>query len=333
MFENIKCLVIKAIATLMVLVAFGGSVWAQSYASALTAEEVQSKVVGNILVDKEVAYLIAPDSQLFFVNRETGGVKPGLWFFGKTKVHYKNNVTEDSLCLAVGQTRKESIQEIWCMRFFKDSDGLKNNYDTVMDPCLSSSNGMMECKFSRSVENNYHVLSNVADVKVQQANLKDNGDGTVLDEKTGLQWAQCSLGQQNFMGLKCFTHAKKISGMQDALARVKSFNESGGLGGYRDWRIPSIDELRSIVYCSNGKKTPLRKGDRCDYPLPPGMSEEFRQPAMDPIFVGDSWGYLTDTEGDDDSIWMVNFSSGYANAVSSNRLKNIYLRLVRGGRK
>ncbi|CDF79468.1 conserved hypothetical protein (DUF1566) [Formosa agariphila KMM 3901] len=60
-----------------------------------------------------------------------------------------------------------------------------------------------------------------------QPSYTDNGDGTVTDNVTGLIW------QQN-MGDK-MSYA-------DAVAFVETFN----LGGYSDWRIPTIKELYSL---------------------------------------------------------------------------------------
>jgi len=61
-----------------------------------------------------------------------------------------------------------------------------------------------------------------------QPSYTDNGDGTVTDNVTGLMW------QQN-MG-------EKIS-YADAEELVKTMN----LGGYTDWRIPTIKELYSLA--------------------------------------------------------------------------------------
>ena len=61
-----------------------------------------------------------------------------------------------------------------------------------------------------------------------QTSYTDNGDGTVTDNVTGLMW-------QKNMG-------SKISYV-DALVKVDTMT----LGGYTDWRIPSIKELYSLA--------------------------------------------------------------------------------------
>ena len=62
--------------------------------------------------------------------------------------------------------------------------------------------------------------------------FKDNGDGTVSDEATGLMWAQRDNGE--------------AVNWQEALAWVRQCNATAYLG-YTDWRLPDVKELQSIV--------------------------------------------------------------------------------------
>lgn len=75
--------------------------------------------------------------------------------------------------------------------------------------------------------------------------FKDHQDGTVTHIKTGLMWQVCSFGQQWKNG-KCLGKAKAIT-WQDALLSARQLNQSGGYGGYSDWRLPNFKELKSIV--------------------------------------------------------------------------------------
>ena len=79
--------------------------------------------------------------------------------------------------------------------------------------------------------------------------LVDNGDGTIKDTLTGLMWKKCSEGQT---GLECSGDAAGFT-LQEALNNVQSLNKSGGFAGYKDWRVPNIKELFSIVEkrCAN----------------------------------------------------------------------------------
>ena len=56
----------------------------------------------------------------------------------------------------------------------------------------------------------------------------DNGDGTITDTKTGLMWSE----KDNGVPIK----------WSDALSYCSNFN----VGGYNDWRMPTLAELASL---------------------------------------------------------------------------------------
>ncbi len=94
---------------------------------------------------------------------------------------------------------------------------------------------------------------------------RDNGDGTVTDVTTGLQWMRFSLGQE-WRGGTCVGKAKTYT-WNDALnaATAVGLNRHGGYAGHCDWRLPTKDELLSLVYCSSGKpKTWNDTGRPCE---------------------------------------------------------------------
>lgn len=62
-----------------------------------------------------------------------------------------------------------------------------------------------------------------------QFSFQANNNGTVTDLNTGLMWQQ-------------FLFEDKYS-YEDALAAADSFS----LGGYTDWRLPSIKEIYSLI--------------------------------------------------------------------------------------
>lgn len=69
--------------------------------------------------------------------------------------------------------------------------------------------------------------------------FRDNGDSTVSDVNTGLVWVQCPAG---LSGAGCGTGGATVTDWQNALLACNSLNLSG-----RVWRLPSINELRSIA--------------------------------------------------------------------------------------
>jgi hypothetical protein len=68
----------------------------------------------------------------------------------------------------------------------------------------------------------------------------DTSDGTITDRATGLMWAKDDNGT--------------ALSWQDALAWVQECNAAAYLG-YRDWRLPSVKELQSIVDYSRSPAT------------------------------------------------------------------------------
>ncbi len=80
---------------------------------------------------------------------------------------------------------------------------------------------------------------------------RDNDDGTVTDVKTGLQWMRCSLGQ-TWQGGTCTGEAGKYT-WQAAMDAAETFNRQGGTAGYNDWRMPTKEELKTLIYCSSGQ--------------------------------------------------------------------------------
>jgi hypothetical protein len=65
------------------------------------------------------------------------------------------------------------------------------------------------------------------------------GNGTITDNQTRLIWQKCSMGQN---ALDCSGSATGIPWVE-ALAYCENLN----LGSRTDWRLPNINELKSIV--------------------------------------------------------------------------------------
>lgn len=95
-------------------------------------------------------------------------------------------------------------------------------------------------------------LSKLAQASDIDGRYRDNGNGTITDSKTNLTWMRCSLGQQ-WTGSTCAGVAMEMN-WNDALRTAMSF----GYAGHSDWRVPTVDELDTLVQCSAGREPSVR---------------------------------------------------------------------------
>ncbi len=79
-------------------------------------------------------------------------------------------------------------------------------------------------------------------VSLWGAPYTDNGNGTVTDSGKGLIWQKCTAGRGTTLG-NCSTGSATTYTWSNAI----TYCEGLTLGGRSDWRLPNINELRSIV--------------------------------------------------------------------------------------
>ncbi|CRI67783.1 hypothetical protein THIOKS1800001 [Thiocapsa sp. KS1] len=140
---------------------------------------------------------------------------------------------------------------------------------------------------------------------------RDLGDGTVLDKQTDLQWMRCALGQR-WDWSTCVGEAEKLE-WDEMFTRVDALNRQGGFAGHLDWRVPTIDELKTIII---KERRPCF--DEVAFPNSPNNC---------PSVVFWSSSPYAGNLGIKQSVY---FSSGI---VSINKMNNqLYVRLVRGGK-
>ena len=73
-----------------------------------------------------------------------------------------------------------------------------------------------------------------------------NKNGTIFSEKEQLLWMRCSVGQQ-WKGANC-------SGEAEEFQWPKAVEIKKDFAGYSDWRLPTREELASLVFCDNQSK-------------------------------------------------------------------------------
>lgn len=130
-----------------------------------------------------------------------------------------------------------------------------------------------------------------------------SNDGTVNDTKTGLTWKKCSEGQ---VGTDCSTGNASSYSWQGALKQVKNINDNGGFAGYKDWRLPNIKELNSIIE------------DQCN----PSINLTVFPQTQNVYWSSSPNAYNSG------SSWSVGFNDGLSGF--NNKNSNYFIRLVRG---
>lgn len=145
-----------------------------------------------------------------------------------------------------------------------------------------------------------------------------NGDGTVTDIKTNLMWKQCSEGQR---GDNCGGEFAEYK-WDDALSK---FGAGVSFAGHSDWRMPTKEELRTLVYCSNGTPQETAWNKSC------GKEGEYQSPTINQTaFPNTAWWYWSSMEKDASDVWVVSF--GYGADSWYDRGYGAAVRLVRSGK-
>lgn len=134
------------------------------------------------------------------------------------------------------------------------------------------------------------------------ADYTDNGNGTVTHAASGLIWQKCLAGQ-TWNGNAC-------EGAASLLSWAEASNVTSTLAGKRDWRLPTVEELLTLV----------------DYTR--------TAPAInDTIFPGTPatyfWTSSASASAPDDYINVVSFERGHSGTSYFRHATGPYTRLVR----
>lgn len=153
--------------------------------------------------------------------------------------------------------------------------------------------------------------------------IHDNA--TVTDTKTGLMWKQCSEGQY---GIKCRSGEYAQYLWDDAMSRFRS---GVSFAGYNDWRMPTKEELNSLVSCPKGWDMESNQR-RClsvvNYSHAMLNTEAF--PYVLPLSSG-FWSSSL-SAGHSGEAWYTDFGSGYTGETDTTKasMYALQIRLVRG---
>ena len=150
--------------------------------------------------------------------------------------------------------------------------------------------------------------------------------GLAKDITTGLMWMRCSIGQ-TWNGASCEGKGVEVKWAK-AMAIPKHF---GSYAGYSDWRLPTIKELNTLVYCSNGHTIQYKDNG---YESIGSCGEDYKRPTIEqsvfPNTASSDFWSASPNANTSYSAWYVGFYYGHSNYyyLKSNSL---YVRLVRTG--
>jgi hypothetical protein len=141
----------------------------------------------------------------------------------------------------------------------------------------------------------------------------------VKDPTTGLMWMRCSLGQ-NWDGSTCQNQAALYT-WEQAMSVPKHFDYAG----YSDWRVPTYEELKTLVYCSTGQRQKsISAACIGNYDSPTIVKTAFPETSIIAVFWSSS-PYTVN--GNEARIVKFNYGSGYWGF----KIKSNQVRLVRSG--
>jgi len=140
--------------------------------------------------------------------------------------------------------------------------------------------------------------------------------GVVKDSRTGLEWMRCSLGQDWSEPAKTCNGRVRTYAWQGALDIADKLNVVGGYAGRTNWRVPTVRELQSLRYCSNGLVSEMRdlqdgKGSMQSH-CATGYTRPTIAQAVFPAMDSDKLWYWSSSPyaGDAGGAWGVYFGNG-----------------------
>lgn len=156
----------------------------------------------------------------------------------------------------------------------------------------------------------------------------DNQDGTVTDINTGLQWKRCAEGQK-WTGNTCLGEAKSVYEWNDVIKLTSNF------AGKKDWRLPTVKELNTLVFCDNGHNRKfLNNGynvveNEGSYSCASNVKGPYRSPTINSIAFPNTpnRSFWSSAPSNNNSPWSVDFDSG-----GDGNIGGYYVRLVRSVR-
>jgi hypothetical protein len=133
-------------------------------------------------------------------------------------------------------------------------------------------------------------------------------------------WMRCALGQ-TWNGATCVGEAKEYDWHT-------AKNLTANFAGYDDWQLPTIKELHTLIYCSNGKQLKFvydtRNGEGCG-----DVRDDYQRPTINQIaFPNAPSGFFWSSSSYNEyNAWIIAFFAG--RTLEQSYTLNEEVRLVR----
>lgn len=155
--------------------------------------------------------------------------------------------------------------------------------------------------------------------------------GVVLDVTTKLEWMRCSIGQDWIEILQKCEGTPLSLKFNSAENIARQLNAAGGYAGKTDWRLPTKDELESLVVCMRKNDSTVLPNIKCVWTGLPAIAQlTFPQtPAAE--FWTSSIPNNKYGKPDSEYLTTIDFKLGMERGGHRHHSlnKNTYLRLVR----
>ena len=166
---------------------------------------------------------------------------------------------------------------------------------------------------------------------VSGANYVDNGDGTITDRRTGLMWEKKSDDGSIHDADNTYTWSSSGTDPNGTAYTVflPTLNAGGGFAGHADWRLPTKEELETLI---NGSYWDSDPATSAPYTFP--IFKDGAVPGCSVTSPSCSWTrsegwWSSETAEIPGDAWYVSFPLGYTNAFY--KTYNYAVRAVRTG--
>jgi len=273
----------------------------------------------------------APWMTVNFSDASTGTITNRLWSFGDgststatNPVHTYNTAGDYTVSLTVcGPAGSNTLTRAGCITVAPAPPaGTYNVVDTAQTNCYADSGAVITPVPAASSV----YYGEDGEIYGNQTGYTNNGDGTITDLNTGLMWVQARGSNQ-------VTWATAVSNAATC-----------AVGGYTDWRMPTIKELYSLIeftgqngqtFTNTSGYVPFLNTNYFGFAYGPGTSTT----VGDRVIDCQDWSatpYVSTTMDGAATIFGVNFADGRLKGYplynpADNTLGNTnYVRYVRG---